>query len=272
MNAEIIAQTLTRGTAAEWFVVHAYAPALFTHIASGVATLVAGVSAVMLPKGGRGHRIAGRVFVVAMLLIGVSAPVIAQSHIAMVIPVFAAYLVATAWRTITRVPETNASFFDIVALMVVLGVAACCFVFGRLAAATAKGALDGYPAAFHYVFGGLALAAGLADLNVLARRRFTGAPSVARHLGRMCFGLLLAGTSFFFGQQDRFPEVIRRSGVLAYIVLAPLAFMLFWLVRVRLMPRIKFHPQLEFTGRVIGFVYLVAVAIGLFGLFLPRRM
>lgn len=269
MNGEIVAQALTRGTIAESFVLHVYAPALATHIGSGVAAVLAGATALLLPKGHASHGVAGRVFVVAMLLIGVSGPLIAKSHIAMLTSILAAYFVATAWRSIRRTAD-GSNRFEIAALIVALGIAACCVAFGRQAAENAKRTLDGFPASFHYVFAGIALTAAVLDLNVIVRGRVAGAPRLSRHLGRMCFGLLLAGSSFFFGQQDRFPAMVRQSGVLTLITLAPLAFMLFWFVRVRFMSRTRFHPMLEVTGRALGVAYLAAAAIGLLALFLPR--
>jgi len=270
MNGEIVAQTLARGTIVEGFVLHVYSPALMTHIGAGIVSVLSGATALLLPKGHAAHRLAGRVFVVAMLLIGLSGPFIAKSHIAMLTSLLAAYFVATAWRSITRTAENSSNRFEIVALMVVLGIAACCVVFGQQAAASPQRTLDGFPASFHYVFAGIALTAAALDLNVIARGRVAGAPRLSRHLGRMCFGLFMAGSSFFFGQQDRFPVTVRQSGILALITLAPLAFMLSWFVRMRFMSVTTFHPMLALTGRVLSAAYLAAAAIGLLALFLPR--
>ena len=59
-------------------------------------------------------------------------------------------------------------------------------------------------------------------------------PRIARHLWRMCLALFFATGSLFFGQQDVLPQALRDSPILLLILgFAPLAAMLFWLVRIR---------------------------------------
>jgi hypothetical protein len=49
----------------------------------------------------------------------------------------------------------------------------------------------------------------------------------------MCFAFFVATGSFFLGQQDIMPMTVRGSPILFVLGLAPLALMLFWLVRLR---------------------------------------
>ncbi len=270
MINEIVAQTLANGTLAESFVHSAYAPALATHIGAGVVSILSGAAALNFSKGDARHRVAGQAIVLGMLLIGLSGPFIAKSHVAMLTPIIADYFVITGWRSIRRTTQEGSNLFEIIALCVVVCLAATYVMLGQQAAASASGSLDGFPASFHYVFAGLALAAAAMDLNVIARGRVVGAARLSRHLGRMCFGLLLAGMSFFLGQRDRFPVEVRRTGILLFITLAPLAIMLFWLVRVHFMPNARFHPALEFAGRTLCAAYFAVTAIGLLALFRPR--
>jgi hypothetical protein len=44
----------------------------------------------------------------------------------------------------------------------------------------------------------------------------------------MCFAFFVATGSFFMGQQDVLPQVVRGSPVLFVLALAPIALMLFW--------------------------------------------
>ncbi|MDQ3274540.1 MAG: hypothetical protein M3Q39_05785 [Actinomycetota bacterium] len=60
-----------------------------------------------------------------------------------------------------------------------------------------------------------------------------------RHLGRMCFALFIAVASLFLGQPQVFPETLRSSGALALPPVLVLAVLLWWLVRVRLLPRFR---------------------------------
>ena len=50
----------------------------------------------------------------------------------------------------------------------------------------------------------------------------------------MCFALFIAAASFFLGQADEFPELLRIPALLALPVLAVLLAMLYWLWRVRI--------------------------------------
>lgn len=67
----------------------------------------------------------------------------------------------------------------------------------------------------------------------------SGPPRIARHLWRMSAALTIASGSFFLGQQRIMPAFMRGSLWLFLPVIAPLLLMVFWLIRVRLMPRLK---------------------------------
>ena len=50
----------------------------------------------------------------------------------------------------------------------------------------------------------------------------------------MCFALFFAAGSFFLGQQKVMPVWMHGAWYLYVLGLAPLAFMIFWLIRVRI--------------------------------------
>ncbi len=108
----------------------------------------------------------------------------------------------------------------------------------------------------HILCGLAAFAAGAAAValrkggrgHALAGRTFavtmiamagSGAPRLVRHLWRMCFALFIAVTSLFLGQPQVFPEALRTSGALALPPALVLALLLWWLVRIRLLPRLR---------------------------------
>jgi uncharacterized membrane protein len=268
MGADIVAQGLARGAFADALVA-AYEPAKFAHTSAGVVALLAGATALLFHKGETAHRLAGAVFAVSIFVVGLSGPLIAESRVSFLTAPLAAYFVATAWRSARRREESSIAF-EAVALLFSLGLASFYFLFGAQAAASPGGQLDGYPASFHYAFGGIAAFAALLDLNVVLRKTVSWAPRIARHLWRTCFALFFAGASFFIGQADRHPEYIRDSGVLVPIAFAPLVFLFFWLVSVRVFRTTKLPPVLVVPGRIVGVVYLIAIAVGLFALFRPR--
>ena len=66
--------------------------------------------------------------------------------------------------------------------------------------------------------------------------QIAGAQRIVRHLWRMCFAMLIATGSFFAGQMQVFPELVRKSSllgvpVLMIPVLLVIVTTLYWLVR-----------------------------------------
>ncbi|HYE28682.1 MAG TPA: hypothetical protein VEA61_10670 [Allosphingosinicella sp.] len=205
-------------------------PLLALHIAGGLAALLAGTVAVAARKGSPLHARAGTGFAVAMLVLGLTAAILArlkaepESGLG---GLLTCYFVATSWVAARR-RDGSTGRFEIVACALALGAGAITAWAGITgAAATPAGA---GPA---IAFGGICLLAGLLDLNAILRRALTPAQRLARHLWRMCVALFIATGSFFLGQQDVLAEAVRGSPVLFVLAFAPFAVMLFWLVRLR---------------------------------------
>jgi hypothetical protein len=72
--------------------------------------------------------------------------------------------------------------------------------------------------------------------------KILGSQRLVRHLWRMCFAMLIATGSFFTGQMQVFPTIIRKSNllgipVLAIPVLLVLVTTLYWIGRTLLKRR-----------------------------------
>jgi hypothetical protein len=78
---------------------------------------------------------------------------------------------------------------------------------------------------------------------MIARGGVSGAGRIARHLWRMCTALLIADFSFFLGQQQFFPALLRGSPVLLVPELVVLVLMIFWLIRVRRQAATRWSPR-----------------------------
>jgi hypothetical protein len=141
--------------------------------------------------------------------------------------IFTFYLVATAWVTVRR-KEPGIGLFEKGAFLVALGLAALLFIFG-LQAMNSKTL-----AAPYFAFASFAAFAAASDLKVILRNGISGAARIARHLWRMCFAFFFATSFFFIGQQKVLPVWMHGSPILLALGVAPLAVMIFWLVRVRL--------------------------------------
>ena len=141
------------------------------------------------------------------------------------------YFVATAWMTARRRSGTPGRF-EKIACAIVLAIAAAIIAGGFKAALSPPGQLSGPPGPIGlFALGGICLLAGLSDLKFIIRGKLSATQRISRHLWRMCFAFFIATGSFFLGQQDVLPQAMRGSPIL--FVLAFVALMLFWLVRVR---------------------------------------
>ena len=205
---------------------------LAAHIAGGSVAILAGAAAVIARKGSRIHKLAGTWFFGSMLLLGVSASVLEPFRTpepgSPLIGVLVCYFVLTSWVTARRRDGTTGRF-EVAACIVALGMAAAILWNGMSGASTTP--VGQGPV---FVLAGLSLLAGLGDINVILRKKMTASQRLSRHLWRMCFAFFVATGSFFIGQQDVMPAVVRGSPFLFVLGFAPLGIMLFWLVRIRL--------------------------------------
>lgn len=217
---------------------HVAADALLVlHIGGGAVGIISGATALLTRKGAPVHRAAGTVFFVSMLIAytvaGGVAPFLEDGQRPnFVAAILALYLLSSGWRT-AHWKELAAGRFEVAGLIVALLIVAGGALFMRMGAASPSGTVDGSPPQAFYIFIAVGAAGALGDLHLIVRRRLSGAARIARHLWRMCFSLFIAAGSFFLGQQQVMPEWMRGSPVLIALALAPLGFMLFWLIRVR---------------------------------------
>lgn len=207
------------------------------HIAGGSVALVAGTLAFTFRKGGRVHVLAGRTFVVGMLVLGLTAailgPMQAEPDEGMEFAgVYVAYLVLTAWWTV-RDRASRAGALEAIAAVVALGCAALFVGHGVDVLGTNPSGMERSKAYASIFNGAIMLFAGIGDVACLLRRTLTRTQRLSRHLWRMCIAMFVATGSFFLGQQDVMPAIVRGSPALTLLAFAPFALLLFWLVRVR---------------------------------------
>ncbi len=211
---------------------------LYLHIGGGTLGMLSGVVALLSRKGEWHHRFAGNVFFLSMLVtyaIGAGvAPFLSEGQRPNTIAgIMALYLLISGWMTVKR-PENTSGRLEVFGLGIAVLVASAGGLFMYMGAHSASGTIDGSPPQAFLVFAAAGTFAALGELNVILRGGISGAARVARHLWRMCFSLFIASGSFFLGQQQVMPEWMRDSPLLLVAALAPLAFMFFWLIRVRL--------------------------------------
>ena len=214
---------------------------LFVHIGGGALSIITGWVTVLSRKGERLHRRFGTLFVIFMLVMGIAA-----TYLGAVIPeasnvtggLFAVYLVLTAWMAARR-PDGVIGVFERVIMIVPLGVAVTDAVFGVLAARSPTGLFDRFPPPFYYIGATMVGFAFLMDVRTMLAKGVTGRARIARHVWRICFAFFFACGSFFLGQQKVMPVWMQGSPVLLALGLAPLGFMVVWLLIVWLSGRFR---------------------------------
>lgn len=180
---------------------------MFFHVAAGAVAIGVGYVALFARKGGAWHARAGTAFVASMVAMAVLGAMIAAtmpSRPTAVVGLLTAYLVLSSWATVKR-QAGEIGRFEWLAFAGVLGVIAMDAGFILL------GKTDGYPVLVPLFFGVVASIAALGDWRTLRAGGVIGPARVNRHLWRMCAAMLIAVTSFFFGQQDEMPKEVRGS-------------------------------------------------------------
>ena len=212
------------------------------HIGGGAIGLVSGTVAAFARKGGRLHRTAGTIFVVAMVVMAVFAfylAIVTPDQVNLFISVFALYLVATAWLTVWR-KEGASGLLEKIALLVAITLLA---PFAILVIELAIGAPPMFKStvAFKgpvlvalYGFTTVLAIAAVSDAKVVMAGGISGAPRIARHLWRMCVGLTMAaGSAFTNGLPRLLPGPFHVPPEFFLPQFVPLGLLVFWLIRVR---------------------------------------
>lgn len=215
----------------------------FIHVCGATVGLIAGFLSAALRKGGSMHRIAGNVFVAAMLCMagsGAYMAIFVKPNDGNVMGgMLTLYLVSTGWMAARRREQTVGAF-DVVAFAVAGLIGAAGVNWGIQAKLSAKGLHDGYPATMFFMFGAIALLFAASDLRMMLRGGVGGARRVARHLWRMSFALLFATLSLYPGNRTRLFSGVPNTGLLYLPHILIVASTLFWLIRLRIRRRPAF--------------------------------
>jgi hypothetical protein len=231
-----------------------YSLILFLHICAGSIGLLSGTAAMCFRKGSPRHVLAGKVFVVAMLIMAVGATYLGivknqPSNTGGGILTF--YLVGTGWLTARR-RDGVTSRVDWVALLIPLAMGMYTWVNGIQVLRGGATSQNGVPVGMSFFMGTICLFAAAGDVRMLTRGGVFGVGRIARHLWRMCFGLFIAAGSFFLGPSNRplrllttvgigqhLPSALFSTGLYLFLSVLPLLLLIFWLVRIRFTNTLK---------------------------------
>jgi uncharacterized membrane protein len=171
------------------------------HMLAGSLAIIAGGTALAATKGGRLHRKSGVVFVYAMLIMGISASILAYDKGGFTHPNFlgaftAGYFVITALTTV-RAASVWSRRLDVAAAVLALALAVLTFARGVRAMGQPHFMINGVPAAMLFFLATIFALGFAGDLRIIRFGAPRGAMRLKRHLWRMCFGLFIAAGSFF---------------------------------------------------------------------------
>ena len=212
---------------------------LSVHVAAGGFAIVLGAAALIAKKGGTAHRRSGLLFVYAMLVMGLSASILGFRKSPTDPNVFTgfmtAYFVGTAWTTV-RPASSWTRRLTAAAMVIPAGLALGSIARGVEAFNSPRGFLNGVPFQMHFFLAAVLTMSAAGDARVLRFGMPRGAPRLARHLWRMCFGLFIAAGSFF-SVRERVATILPAPFTTAPMRALPIVLlfgaMFYWLWRVR---------------------------------------
>jgi hypothetical protein len=208
---------------------------VYVHISMGAFALISAIIAFCARKGASLHKKSGLTFVITMLIMSCTGAFLAainEEKLNVVAGCLTFYLVATAFLVVHRFNKYD-HFYNTLLMVFgfIVGVSGMIVGASILNAGGTK--IDGQPAQVLIVFSVIALLASLSDLRILLAGRLKGKQKFIRHIWRMGIAMFLATTSFFLGQSQVIPEVIRTMAFLVTPVLLVLFLTIYWAVRVQ---------------------------------------
>jgi hypothetical protein len=209
------------------------------HIAAGGLAVILGFVALAVRKGGAAHRRIGMAFVYSMLVMGISASVIAfrkdPNDGNVTAGLLTAYFVVTAF-TAVRPPSSRTWWLNIGALVVASLLSLRMFAGGVIAWQAPRHMLNGVPALMLFFLASVLALAAFGDIRVIRSGPPKGRARLARHLWRMCFAFFIAAGSFFSIRArvaTILPDAINVLPFRMAMILLPFAAMFYWLWRIR---------------------------------------
>ncbi|WP_430401502.1 DUF2306 domain-containing protein [Hyphomonas sp.] len=220
------------------------------HFHVGCAAVVAGFAALAARKGEATHRAAGKIFLLAMLVLTLSGLWMSISReilFTVFLSAIALHAFVTGWaaaalqRRIART-ITQASGFSAGAMTTgaILG--------GLKAAGTTGGALNGLPPAAFYLIAGIGCLLCYYDLVFCLTRTPSDQRRITRHAWRLGFSFFLATGIFFFGNNHVLPAALRTPLFLSMPVVAVVICTFYHALRTRLSRDVAFRRRRPFSG------------------------
>lgn len=195
---------------------------LILHIVGGSAGLLTGMLNILRKKGDKNHKLVGKIFLISMLIAGVSSLILASIHpnyFLFMVGVFTLYMVASGQLYLKRHNNTTSKRLEwtITTLMLLAGILFVCIGIVALAKTNLFGLVL-------VTFGCLGLLFVRQDIINHKEKSAIKNNWLVAHLQRMTGGFIAALTAFLVVNETYFPEQIPSLlyWLLPTIVLTPL--------------------------------------------------
>jgi len=201
------------------------------HLAVGTISVVAGFAALLTRKGSDFHRLSGKAFFYAMLILCLSGIYMSVSRsllFTFFIAFFALYLVITGWLATAEGGTSPKRIYTLSFLcaLIITFTSFALVVLGWLLKLDYPETEPPYPAYIIFVlFPGIS---AFSDLKLLKSIKPSKTQRIRRHLTRMSAGLLTATIIFFQGNSNILPAVFRHDIILAMPSLIVILLILYW--------------------------------------------
>lgn len=209
---------------------------LVFHICAGAIALLAGYSVIVAKKGQVAHKYLGRVYVLAMLALGLTGTYIAtirEIPLSMLNGLVICYFVLSSINTIWQAPkQTNA--YDKLLFTFVILITIGFGWYSYLITQIESKELGGFGIEAYIVFGSVMVLCCFGDCRFLIRGGVSGNSRLVRHLWRMFFPLLMSTAAFFLGQAKHLPESIQRIEILLLPVVLVVLTTIYWITKMLL--------------------------------------
>jgi len=206
-------------------------PLVVLHIVAGSIAIACGAAALAFRKGSGAHVYAGRGFGISMAVMLASAGILTVfTSRTNEIPgiMFFLYLVASGWQTVRS--RGVAGQFERWTITIPIAFALLAFV-----DALQRPAGSIPPAGLMFFIAFISMLAAVGDARYLRRGVLPRVAKLSRHIWRISIALFAATGSFFLGQAKVLPIAMRQQpALLITLAVAPLLFMLFWLIWLRI--------------------------------------
>lgn len=209
---------------------------LVFHICAGAIALLAGYSVIIAKKGQLAHKYLGRVYVVAMLALGLTGTYIAVTReipLSVLNGLVLCYFVLSALNTIWQAPKKTDVWDKLLFVLVILITMGFVW-YSYLATQVEGGKLGGFGIEAYMVFGSVMFLCCAGDFRYLKSGGLSGNSRLVRHLWRMFFPLLMSTAAFFLGQAKHLPESIQRIELLLLPVVLVVLTTIYWITKMQL--------------------------------------